>query len=181
MHPPLVSIVVGSYNRLAFLQAALDSVRDNGVDFPYEIIVVDGGSTDGTLEYLIEQKDVITVIQHNRGEFRGRKIERRSWGYFMNLGFKAAQGKYVLMISDDSLLIPGAIKNGVDEFENGLSSGRNLGALAFYWRNWPEQNQYWVGITLGGKMFVNHGLYLRTALEKAGWIDEENYKFYHAD
>ena len=178
---PLVSVVLGSHNRRAFLEAALESVRANGMDFPYEIIVVDGGSTDGSLHYLASQKDVITIIQHNRGEWRGKKIERRSWGYFMNLGFRAAQGKYLCMISDDCLLVPGAIPNGVTLFENLLAEGQRVGAMAFYWRNWPEQQDYWVGLTLGNKMFVNHGLYLRQALEEIGWIDEDYYQFYHAD
>jgi len=38
-----------------------------------------------------------------------------------------------------------------------------------------------VGLTLGDKMFVNHGLYLRSALEEVKWIDEDRYQFYHAD
>lgn len=181
MDKPLVSVVLGSYNRRDYIKPALESIRNNGIDFSYEIIVVDGGSTDGTLKYLVSQKDVITIVQHNRGEFRGKKIARRNWGYFMNLGFKVAQGKYILMISDDCLLIPGAIKNGVDEFESRLSAGINLGALAFYWRNWPEEMQYRVGLTLDDKMFVNHGMYLRAALEKVGWIDEQTFQFYHAD
>src|SRR4051812_14880248 len=99
------------------------------------MIVVDGGSTDGTLPWLIQQKDVISIVQHNRGEFRGRPIERRSWGYFMNLGFKATQGKYVLMLSDDCLLVPGAIDAGVQRFESLLAEGRKVGGVAFYFRN----------------------------------------------
>lgn len=43
------------------------------------------------------------------------------------------------------------------------------------------ENRYLVGLTFGNKMFVNHGLYLRTALEEVGFIDEDNYRFYHAD
>jgi len=178
---PVVSIVLGSYNRRAFLQRTLDSVRDNEMGFPYEIIVVDGGSTDGSLDYLKRQKDVITIIQHNRGTFRGKPVERRSWGYFMNLGFKCAQGKYICMISDDCLLVPGAVTNGVDLFEKLLSQGRKVAAMAFYWRNWPDQKDYWVGYTWGGKMFVNHGLYLRDAIASVGWIEEDMYSFYHAD
>lgn len=178
---PVVSIVLGSYNRKSYLISTINSIRNNGQEFAYEIIVVDGGSTDGSMNYLVKQKDIITIIQHNHGEFIGKKIERRSWGYFMNLAFKAAQGKYILMISDDCLITPGSITNGVNQFEDLLSKGEKIGAMPFYWRNWPEQKEYWVGLTLGDKMFVNHGLYLRTALEEVNWIDEETYQFYHAD
>jgi len=176
-----ISLVLGSYNRKWLLKLAIQSVRENGITVPYEIIVVDGGSTDGSLQWLARQKDIITVIQHNRGTFRGKPIQRRSWGYFMNLGFKCAQGKYILMISDDCLLVPGAAMNGLQHAEALRAAGRNVGAVAFYWRNWPGQKDYCVGLTLGDKMFVNHGMYLRRALEHVGWIDEERYRFYHAD
>jgi glycosyltransferase involved in cell wall biosynthesis len=176
-----VSVVLGSYNRRDFLKTTLASVRHSGMQFPFEIIVVDGGSTDGSLRYLERQKDVITIIQHNRGTFRGKPIERRSWGYFMNLGFKSAQGKYICMISDDCLIVPGSVDNGVNLFERLLSEGRRVGAMAFYWRNWPDPKDYCIGKTLGDKLFVNHGLFSRQALQEVGWIDEDNYNFYHAD
>ena len=99
----------------------------------------------------------------------------------MNLGFKCAQGKYVCMLSDDCLVVPGALKHGVELFDAELSSGKHIGSVAFYWRNWPEQERYWVGLTLGNKMFVNHGLYLRSALEGVGFAEEEDFVFYHAD
>ncbi len=177
---PIVSVVLGSYNRLPYLKVALESVRRETASIPHEIIVVDGGSTDGSVKYLTQQKDVITIVQHNRGTFRGEKIKRRSWGYFMNLAFKAAQGKYICMISDDCLFIPGALTNGVQLFEKELQSGRKIGSVAFYWRNWPEMHQYFVSIAYG-TIFVNHGLYLRQALQDIGFADEDYYVFYSAD
>jgi GT2 family glycosyltransferase len=173
--------VLGSYNRRPFLEQAIESVRANGARTPVEQIVVEGGSTDGSLEWLIQQKDVITIVQHNRGEFRGRPIPRRSWGYFMNLGFKSAQGEYVLMISDDCLLVPGAIDQGVARFAEMDAAGRRVGAVAFYYRNWPEEQDYYVQRTFGGKLMVNHGMYRRAAMEAVGWVDEERYSFYKAD
>lgn len=183
MTMPLLSVVLGSYNRLRFLRLTINSIRQelNRCPFSCEIIVVDGGSDDGTLRWLLQQKDILTIIQHNRGEWRGKAIERRSWGYFMNLGFRCAQGAYICMLSDDCLVVPGAIKNGVELLDAKRSAGEKIGAVAFYWRNWPEQQNYWVGFTFGGRMFVNHGLFLREALTEIGYADEEHYSFYHAD
>ena len=84
----VVSIVLGSYNRKAFLQEAIESIRCNGITVPYEIIVVDGGSTDGSKEWLINQPDIITIVQHNRMASGNQLSKRRNWGYFMNLSFK---------------------------------------------------------------------------------------------
>lgn len=176
-----ISVVTGTYNRLPFLKLTINSIRDELKGQNYEIIVVDGGSTDGTPAWLAHQKDIVTIIQHNRGKWQGKEIERQSWGYFMNLAFKAAQGKYVCMLSDDCLIVRGAITNGYKLFEEKLKQNENIGAVAFYWRNWPEDKNYRVGLTLGGQMFVNHGLYLRAALESVGYIDEDTYNFYHAD
>lgn len=177
-----ISIVLGTYNRLNFLKLTIKSIRQElaSMDCEHEIIVVDGGSNDRTISWLTRQKDIITIIQHNRGNWHGKKIERKSWGYFMNLTFKTAQGKYICMLSDDCLVVPGAIKNGYELFEKKLSTDKNIGALAFFWRNWPKQKEYMVGSEFN-RVFVNHGMYLRSALEKINFIDEEHYFFYFAD
>lgn len=176
-----VSVVIGSYNRLEFLKTTIDTVRRDIGELLSEIIVVDGGSSDGTVDWLVQQKDVISIVQHNRGEWNGKPIERKSWGYFMNLGFRAASGKYICMLSDDCLVVPGAITNGIKLAEEKRAKKENVGMVAFYWRNWPEQEKYWVGLAWGNRMFVNHGLYLREALEVVDFIDAENFFFYHAD
>jgi GT2 family glycosyltransferase len=176
-----VSVVLGTYNRLAFLKATIASVRASQIDAPYEIIVVDGGSTDGTIDWLTKQRDIISIVQHNREMSEGKARRKRSWGYFMNLGFKCAEGRYICLISDDSVVHPDTLANGVRRFEREVAAGRHLGAVAFYWRSWPEEKTYRVSSTLGNKTMVNHGLFLREAVERVGWIDDRRYDFYCAD
>ena len=179
--PAQVSVVLGTYNRLPFLKATVASVRASQIGIPYEIIVVDGGSTDGTLDWLTEQRDVISIVQHNREVSDGKSRRKRGWGYFMNLGFKCAEGRYICLISDDSVIHPDTLANGVRDFDRGIADGRRLGAVAFYWRSWPEEKKYRVSSTLGNKTMVNHGLFLREAVERVGWIDDKHYDFYCAD
>jgi GT2 family glycosyltransferase len=178
---PALSVVLGSYNRRAYLKRAIESVRRSGIEVPWEIVVVDGGSDDGSLQWLLAQKDVLTIVQHNRGVFRGRVVPRRSWGYFMNLAFRAARGELIVMISDDCLLHPGAINAALRTFRHLSAEGRQIGGIAFYFRNWPEERDYFVQLTIGGKLMVNHGLFVRSAIEAVGWIEEDLYRFYKAD
>ena len=55
----LISVVLGTYNRLSFLKLTIESIRKELKEFAYEIFVVDGGSDDGTLEWLLQQKDIV--------------------------------------------------------------------------------------------------------------------------
>jgi len=87
-----LSIVSGTYNRLRHLQTMIDSARlalPSGL--AYEFVIVDGGSTDGTLDYLRQQPDVF-LLEH--GELRG------AIPAFCD-GARAARGDYVVMANDD--------------------------------------------------------------------------------
>ena len=68
-HTTLVlSIVIVSYNTRELMGKCLDSIREADLQIPYEIIVVDNASKDGTVEWLKEQHPEVILIanQENR-------------------------------------------------------------------------------------------------------------------
>jgi N-acetylglucosaminyl-diphospho-decaprenol L-rhamnosyltransferase len=86
MEPPDVSVVVVTWNALPWLERCLDSVRD------CQVIVVDHGSTDGTLELLRERyPDVDVVEQPNVGMGAGN-----------NAGMRVADGRYFFLLNSDA-------------------------------------------------------------------------------
>lgn len=179
---PLVSIVLGSYNRFDFLKLAIESARAQLTTIPHEIIVVDGGSDDGSVEWLVLQKDIITIVQHNRGEINGTPIRRRSWGYFMNLAFRSAQSDNVLMMSDDTIFHADAIQNGLTFLQTQLDGGKKVGAIPFYFHDVgiDPDHTYKISV-LFGLPFLNHGIYRKEALVHIGYADETTYEFFAAD
>lgn len=77
------TIVTPSYNMLDYLKLCVASVRDQK-DVKVEHIVVDGGSTDGTIEWLNQQNDIVSIIEKDRGMYDA-----------LNKGFKIAKGQYI--------------------------------------------------------------------------------------
>lgn len=178
-----VSVVFGTLNRLSLLKHSVESVRQNGFSGNYEIVAVDGGSTDGTVEWLAQQRDILTIVQPNYKIVELGKPTRlaHSWGEFMNIGFRACKGKWILMISDDLILCHGCIEKGFETLGRRVEQGGAVGAGAFLFRDYPREVRYHFKRLPGGTVLVNHGFFLREALETVQFIDEDNFEFYAAD
>lgn len=95
-----VSIIIVNYNTLHVLQPCIDSIVEHTKDIDYEIIVVDNGSTDGSVEALSKDRRVTFVPT---GENLG-------FGKANNRGLELAHGDYVFFLNSDTLLKNNAIK-----------------------------------------------------------------------
>ncbi|MBK6846054.1 MAG: glycosyltransferase [Proteobacteria bacterium] len=95
---PLVSVVTPVFNGGGYLAQALASVRDQSYD-NVEHIVVDGGSTDGTIDVLRAHDDSIDYW-----------ISERDQGMYdaYNKGIALARGRYIKNLNHDDLLSPGS-------------------------------------------------------------------------
>ncbi len=114
----LLSIVTGTYQRLPSLQRMVASVRNTVPDtLSYEFVIVDGGSTDGTIEWCKSQPDIVVIEQ---GALLGAVKA-------FNAGAMAARGEYVLLANDDVEVMPSSILRAIVHLEDSPTCG----AVAF--------------------------------------------------
>jgi glycosyltransferase involved in cell wall biosynthesis len=84
----LVSVVIPTLNEAGNIKEAIDTI-ERKLAFPKEIIIVDGNSTDGTLE-IVKDSNCRLIIEPRRG-----------YGLALRKGMKAAKGDVVIMVDGD--------------------------------------------------------------------------------
>lgn len=103
-----VAIIVVTYNRLKMLQDEIVSLL-NQTYKDAQIVVVNNGSNDGTLEWLESQSDIYTITQENLGG---------AGGFYTGVKYAAENGfKYCWVMDDDVLCEPDALEKLVEEAE----------------------------------------------------------------
>lgn len=106
---PLISVVLPCYNTERYLSECLESLLKQNIP-DMEIICVNDGSTDGTLEILCkyaEQDKRFTILDGPNG----------GYGKAMNRGLDAARGKYFALLEPDDMLAEGAYKKLLEAVE----------------------------------------------------------------
>lgn len=96
---PKISVIMVSFNQASFLEEGLRSILDQG--YPnLELIVIDGNSTDGSVDVLERYRDRLSVlvIESDKGQSDG-----------LNKGFQRATGEILTWVNSDDLLEPGAL------------------------------------------------------------------------
>jgi glycosyltransferase involved in cell wall biosynthesis len=105
--PPLVSIVTPSYNQGRFLKATIESVLTQS--YPHiEYIVMDGGSTDESVDILKSYGD----------RFYWKSAKDGGQAAAINAGMALAKGQILAFLNSDDVLAPGAIQRVVDHFRD---------------------------------------------------------------
>lgn len=101
-----VSVVMPSYNQARFIREAIDSVLSQGYDL-LDLLVMDGGSTDGTVDILKSYGDRLAFVsQRDRGQSDA-----------INQGLARVKGDIACWLNSDDRFTPDAIQKVVEVFE----------------------------------------------------------------
>jgi glycosyltransferase involved in cell wall biosynthesis len=110
---PLVSIVTPSYNQARYLEATLRSVLEQ--DYPnIEYLVVDGASTDGSVEIIRRYANRLTswISEKDSGQPEA-----------VNKGLMRARGEFVGWLNSDDIYLPGAVSAAIKVFQSHPEAG----------------------------------------------------------
>jgi glycosyltransferase involved in cell wall biosynthesis len=156
----MISIVTGTLDRIHYLKDVIkNTVNSND---KLELVLVDGGSTDGTIEY-------IKSLNHPRINFIEFGKRSYYWDY-MNIGIKHSKYEYICQWNDDVLL-----ENNWDDVILELNEN-----IDFYLFSWNERIDRYVIYDTDTEFVMNYGIYNKNIFRNVG-LYNNSYKYYYCD
>jgi glycosyltransferase involved in cell wall biosynthesis len=173
---PFVSVVINTRNRCRILPRAIESVL-NQTYTNFELIIVDGASTDSTKRIALDYCNKDSRIKYLYVK------ENRNGAYCLNLGFKKAIGRYIAVLDDDDEFLPTKIEKQVFWMK---SSKKSIGILYCWDKVWDDKENRLIRertITNKGNLYSqllngpctgasSEMMITREAIEKVGGFDE---------
>src|ERR1044072_8463516 len=142
-YAPLVTVIIPTYNRHDWIGICLDSVKAQTYQ-PIETLVIDDGSTDGTVEFLRSDPRYSFARLHVQPKNGGASVAR-------NAGIKMANGELIVFIDSDDALLPDHVETALRLFQNHPTTGLfccdstiidSNGEILFEGRTWHQiQNE----------------------------------------
>jgi glycosyltransferase involved in cell wall biosynthesis len=175
---PKISVVTPSYNQAAFIEETINSVLNQGYA-NLEYIIIDGGSTDGSVE-------IIKKYQRNLAYWVSEPDRGQS--HAINKGLERATGDILAYLNSDDLYVPGALHTVADAYKkhpraglyyghcriidkDGVVTGRKTGAISSYAEILDLWDVWW-----GGRNFVQPEVFwTRAVLDRIGLFRENLY------
>lgn len=176
---PLVTIVVTAYNHLDYTKLCIGSLLEHTGEIPYRLILINNGSSDGTEEYFCGIPGAVKLsFPENIGVDRA-----------VNWGFRMAEGKYTLNLSNDIVVTSHWLENLVACMESDEKIGMvvpvcgassNNQQIMLHYDSMEEMQRAAEGYNVGNPnlweeriKLVTYTCLFRTELQKAiGGFDE---------
>jgi O-antigen biosynthesis protein len=118
---PLVSVIVPIFDNFDYTKQCLESIFCGVEKSSFEVIIVDDASTDNSSEQIRQIKLPVQVVRHE---------QNRGFAISCNDGAKVANGKYLLFLNNDTIVLPGWMDALVTCLQNdpgiGLAGNRQI-------------------------------------------------------
>lgn len=170
-----VSVILSTKNRASLLDQMLTSLEEAVAGIRYEVIVVEGGSGDNTMEVL-RKHGIINVYS----ELQYLGLGRHGWPELYNFGFSRASGTWAMYASDDIVFSKDCIAKAVEMLQH---QKEEVAGGIFFYRNIdsrPDWDKFGIDFTHGSKLLMNYGLVRLDCFRQVGGLDQ-SYRFYCAD
>ncbi len=123
--PPKVSIIIVNYNQKYFPRMCVEAIERSEVNFDYEIIVVDNGSTDESIHQLHQLRKAGRIHLHEAKKNLG-------YGKANNLGVEKAKGEFIIISNPDVFVKEDTMQKMVDYLEEHTEIGLMGPLLRYY-------------------------------------------------
>ncbi len=170
---PLVSIVMPVYNTAPFLEEAVMSIL-NQTFTDFEFIIIDDGSTDGSLDLLKTFRDERIILISN-GINRGLV-------FTLHRGLKAAQGRYIARMDADDVAVPDRLKLQVAYLQSHPTADLVASCVELIdeagepFGIWPDDTEHVTPRSIRSFLPTNNSLAHPTVLAKAEIIQALGYR-----
>jgi len=164
-----LTIILGTYNRVAHLTRCIESLRKSVGNLTYEFIVCDAGSTDGSREWLAGQPDVVLLGEHVReGAVKA-----------FNKAYLLSRGRHIAIMNDDVEAVdPGGLARAVQSLQ-----APKIGQVALPFNRGTDRS--FLTETVHGRPYANLGVISRRLAERVwritGGVWSPCYRTYGAD
>lgn len=171
-----ISVITPCFNGAQYLEKTLHSIHDQRGDFDLEHIVMDGGSTDGTVDILEKWSDRLNFVSEpDKGQ-----------SHAINKGFRRATGEVLTWLNADDTYLSGALATVVNAYNENPKSGwvtgrcqivdeedREIRKAISAYRNLHLAKFSYMRLLLDNYISQPSTFFKRDLLEKAGGIDED--------
>jgi len=167
-----ISIVVPVLNAKLYIEDCLKSIFDQNYE-NIEILVIDGGSTDGTV-------DIIEKFNEKIAYWESEKDDGQSFA--INKGLKKAEGDIVAWLNADERYLPGTLqkineifkKPGIELCYGNTILGNVSGSFSFTLKH-PKVPVLFYMLLYGNTIPSDGTFWTRNLQDRVGYLDEVNY------
>ena len=101
---PVISVVIPLYNKVTIIKSSLESVLQQKTSVPFEIVIIDDGSTDNSAKIVLEIASQYSNVRYVKQDNAGPSAAR-------NKGIELANGEWIVFLDADDLFLPNALQN----------------------------------------------------------------------